>query len=327
MAHAETSGRRKAVPEEASVKSLASLSRFFGNTFAAWVVLFAVLGFLLPDLFRQLTPWIVTLLGIIMFGMGLTISGRDFAEVLRRPVNVGVGVASQFLIMPLLAVALTMIIPMSPEVAAGVILVGCCPGGTSSNVMTYLAKGDVALSVACTSVTTLMAPIVTPFLMLMLASEYLPVDAWAMFQSIVKVVLFPLALGFAAQKLLPAFVRAAVPALPLVSVTGIVLIVAAVVGASKGAIVQSGMMIFAVVVLHNMLGYLIGFIAARLAGLDLAARKAIAIETGMQNSGLAAALATAYFSPLTAVPAAIFSVWHNISGALVANILSRMKAR
>ena len=309
------------------MKSLASLSRFVGNTFAAWVVLFAVLGFLLPDLFRQLTPWIVTLLGIIMFGMGLTISGRDFAEVLRRPVNVGVGVASQFLIMPLLAVALTMIMPMSPEVAAGVILVGCCPGGTSSNVMTYLAKGDVALSVACTSVTTLMAPIVTPFLMLMLASEYLPVDAWAMFQSIVKVVLFPLALGFVAQKLLPAFVRAAVPALPLVSVTGIVLIVAAVVGASKGAIVQSGMMIFAVVVLHNMLGYLIGFIAARLAGLDLAARKAIAIETGMQNSGLAAALATAYFSPLTAVPAAIFSVWHNISGALVANILSRMKAR
>lgn len=309
------------------MKSLASLSRFVGNTFAAWVVLFAVLGFLLPDLFRQLTPWIVTLLGIIMFGMGLTISGRDFAEVLRRPVNVGVGVASQFLIMPLLAVTLTMIIPMSPEVAAGVILVGCCPGGTSSNVMTYLAKGDVALSVACTSVTTLMAPIVTPLLMLMLASEYLPVDAWAMFQSIVKVVLFPLALGFAAQKLLPAFVRAAVPALPLVSVTGIVLIVAAVVGASKGAIVQSGMMIFAVVVLHNMLGYLIGFIAARLAGLDLAARKAIAIETGMQNSGLAAALATAYFSPLTAVPAAIFSVWHNISGALVANILSRMKAR
>lgn len=309
------------------MKSLASLSRFVGNTFAAWVVLFAVLGFLLPDLFRQLTPWIVTLLGIIMFGMGLTISGRDFAEVLRRPVNVGVGVASQFLIMPLLAVALTMIIPMSPEVAAGVILVGCCPGGTSSNVMTYLAKGDVALSVACTSVTTLMAPIVTPFLMLMLASEYLPVDAWAMFQSIVKVVLFPLALGFVAQKLLPAFVRAAVPALPLVSVTGIVLIVAAVVGASKGAIVQSGLMIFGVVVLHNMLGYLIGFIAARLAGLDLAARKAIAIETGMQNSGLAAALATAYFSPLTAVPAAIFSVWHNISGALVANILSRMRAR
>lgn len=307
-----------------TLKALTAFSRFVGNTFAIWVLLFAVLGFLLPDLFRQLTPWIVTLLGVIMFGMGLTISAKDFGEVLRRPFDVGLGVVAQFLIMPLLAFALTRIIPMSPEVAAGVILVGCCPGGTSSNVMTYLAKGDTALSVACTSVTTLLAPVVTPFLVLMLASEYLPVDAWAMFQSILKVVLLPLALGFAAQRVAPGLVRAAIPALPLVSVTGIVLIVAAVVGASKGAIVQSGMMIFAVVVLHNGLGYLIGFIAARLAGLDLARRKAIAIEVGMQNSGLAAALATAYFSPLAAVPAAIFSVWHNISGALAASVMSRM---
>lgn len=303
--------------------ALARFSRFVGNSFALWVLAFAALGFLFPDTFRQLTPWIVTLLGIIMFGMGLTISGRDFAEVLRRPYQVGVGVAAQFVIMPLLAVVLTTLIPMSPEVAAGVILVGCCPGGTSSNVMTFMAKGDTALSVACTSVTTLMAPVVTPFLVLMLASEYLPVDAWAMFQSILKVVLLPLALGFAAQRLLPALVRAAVPMLPLVSVTGIVLIVAAVVGASKGAIVQSGAIIFAVVALHNVLGYLIGYLAARLAGVNLAGRKAVAIEVGMQNSGLAAALATAYFSPVTAVPAAIFSVWHNISGAVFASWLAR----
>ncbi|MCJ8140327.1 bile acid:sodium symporter family protein [Falsirhodobacter halotolerans] len=294
-----------------------------GKTFAFWVVLFAVLGFLLPDTFRQLTPWIVTLLGIIMFGMGLTISADDFREVARRPFDVGVGVLSQFLIMPLLAVLLTRLIPMPPEVAAGVILVGCCPGGTSSNVMTYLSKGDVALSVACTSVTTLLAPLVTPFLVLMLASEYLPVNAGAMFLSIVKVVLLPLALGFLAQKLLPSFVRAAIPALPLVSVTGIVLIVAAVVGASKGAIVQSGLTIFAVVVLHNGLGYMVGFFAARAFGLSLAKRKAIAIEVGMQNSGLGAALATAFFSPLAAVPSAIFSVWHNISGALFANYMAR----
>ncbi|WP_410218770.1 bile acid:sodium symporter family protein [Paracoccus sp. (in: a-proteobacteria)] len=309
------------------MNGLARVSRLVGNSFALWVLLFAILGFLFPDVFRQLTPWIVTLLGIIMFGMGLTISGRDFAEVLRRPFDVGIGVVAQFLIMPLLAVVLTRLIPMQPEVAAGVILVGCCPGGTSSNVMTYLAKGDTALSVACTSVTTLMAPIVTPFLMLMLASEYLPVDAGAMFLSILKVVLLPLALGFAAQRLVPGLVRAAVPMLPLVSVTGIVLIVAAVVGASKGAIVQSGLMIFAVVVLHNGLGYVIGFLAARAAGLDLPRRKAIAIEVGMQNSGLAAALATAYFSPLAAVPAAIFSVWHNISGSIAASVLARMDRR
>lgn len=304
------------------MKSLASFSAFVGKTFALWVILFALAGFFFPETFRQLAPWIVTLLAIIMFGMGLTISLDDFREVVKRPVEVGVGVVSQFVIMPLLAVLLTRIIPMSPEVAAGVILVGCCPGGTSSNVMTYLSKGDVALSVACTSVTTLAAPIVTPFLVWMFASQYLPVDAMAMFISIVKVVLVPLALGFALQKLAPSVVRAAVPALPLVSVVGIVLIVAAVVGASKGAIAQSGLLIFAVVVLHNGLGYLLGFFAAKAFGLSLAKRKAIAIEVGMQNSGLGAALANAYFSPVAAVPSAIFSVWHNISGALLANWFS-----
>ena len=304
------------------MKAIERLSMFVGKTFALWVILFAVLGFLFPDVFRLVTPWIVTLLAIIMFGMGLTISADDFREVARRPYDVGVGVLGQFLIMPLLAVLLTKIIPMPPEVAAGVTLVGCCPGGTSSNVMTYLAKGDVALSVACTSVTTLLAPVVTPFLVWMLASEFLPVDGWAMFLSIVKVVLIPLALGFAAQKIMPGFVRKAVPALPLVSVIGIVLIVAAVVAASRASILQSGLMIFAVVVLHNGLGYLIGYFAAKAAGLSLAKRKAIAIEVGMQNSGLGAALATAYFSPLAAVPSAIFSVWHNISGALLANYFS-----
>lgn len=301
------------------MKALASFSQFVGRTFALWVILFAVLGFVYPDIFKQVTPYIVTLLGIIMFGMGLTISLDDFKEVAKRPFEVGIGVVSQFLIMPLLAVLLTAVIPMSPEVAAGVILVGCCPGGTSSNVMTYLSKGDVALSVACTSVTTLLAPVVTPFLVWTFASQYLPVDAMAMFMSIVKVVLVPLALGFLLQKLLPGLVKAAVPALPLVSVVGIVLIVAAVVGASKGAIASSGLLIFAVVVLHNGLGYLLGFFAAKAAGLSLAKRKAIAIEVGMQNSGLGAALANAYFSPVAAVPSAIFSVWHNISGALLAN--------
>ncbi|QRY69961.1 bile acid:sodium symporter family protein [Ensifer sp. PDNC004] len=301
------------------MKAVASFSQFVGRTFALWVIVFAILGFVFPDIFKQVTPYIVTLLGIIMFGMGLTISLDDFKEVAKRPFEVGIGVVSQFLIMPLLAVLLTAVIPMPPEVAAGVILVGCCPGGTSSNVMTYLSKGDVALSVACTSVTTLLAPIVTPFLVWTFASQYLPVDATAMFMSIVKVVLLPLALGFFLQKLLPGLVKAAVPALPLVSVAGIVLIVAAVVGASKSAIASSGLLIFAVVVLHNGLGYLLGFFAAKAAGLSLAKRKAIAIEVGMQNSGLGAALANTYFSPVAAVPSAIFSVWHNISGALLAN--------
>lgn len=304
------------------MKALASFSAFVGKTFALWVILFAVLGFFLPETFKHVAPYIVTLLGIIMFGMGLTISIDDFRELGRRPVEVAIGVVAHFVIMPALALLLTRIIPMPPEVAAGVILVGCCPGGTSSNVMTYLAKGDVALSVACTSVTTLAAPIVTPFLVWMFASQYLPVNAWAMFVSILQVIILPLALGFIAQKALPRLVTAAIPVLPLVSVVGIVLIVAAVVGASKGAIAQSGLLIFAVVVLHNGLGYLLGFFAAKAFGLNLYKRKALAIEVGMQNSGLGAALATAYFSPLAAVPSAVFSVWHNISGALIANYFS-----
>jgi BASS family bile acid:Na+ symporter len=305
------------------MKSLASLSAFFGKTFAVWVILFAVLGFLFPATFKLIAPYIVILLGIIMFGMGLTLSLNDFQALVKRPFEVAIGVFAHFIIMPALAVLLTRIIPMPPEVAAGVILVGCCPGGTSSNVMTYLARGDVALSVACTSVTTLAAPIVTPFLVWMFASQYLPVDPMAMFLSIVQVILVPLALGLLFQRFLPGLVKAAVPVLPLVSVIGIVLIVSAVVGASKGAIAQSGLLIFAVVVLHNGLGYLFGFFAAKAFGLTLPKRKALAIEVGMQNSGLGAALANAYFSPVAAVPSAIFSVWHNISGALIANYFSR----
>ena len=304
------------------MRAVASFSAFVGKTFAIWVILFAVLGFFFPATFKQVAPYIVWLLGIIMFGMGLTLSIDDFRELFRRPFEVAIGVFAHFLIMPAIAVILTKIIPMPPEIAAGVILVGCCPGGTSSNVMTYLAKGDVALSVACTSVTTVLAPVVTPFLVWMFASQFLPVDPKAMFFSILQVIFLPLALGFIIQKLVPGVVRAAMPMLPLVSVVGIVLIVAAVVGASKGAIANSGLLIFAIVVLHNGFGYLFGYFAARLFGLNLTKRKALAIEVGMQNSGLGAALATAFFSPAAAVPSAIFSVWHNISGALIANYFS-----
>lgn len=305
------------------MKTLTAISSFMGRTFAIWVLLFAALGFMLPELFKQIIPYIPILLGIVMFSMGLTLSVDDFKEVALRPFQVLIGVLAQFIVMPALALILTMIIPMPPEVAAGVILVGCCPGGTSSNVITYLSKGDVALSVACTSVTTLLAPIVTPFLVSLLASQYLPVDAWGMFLNIVNVVLLPLALGALCQKLAPQVVKNAVPALPLVGVIGIILIVSGVIGNSKGAIAQSGLLIFSVVVLHNGLGYLLGFFTAKAFGLSLAKRKAIAIEVGMQNSGLGAQLAGKFFSPETAVPSAIFSVWHNISGALLSNYFAR----
>jgi BASS family bile acid:Na+ symporter len=306
------------------MQAIARLSRFVGNTFAIWVLLFAVLAYYFPDHYRWLGAYIVPLLGIIMFGMGLTLSRQDFAEVFVRPGRVAIGVLGQFIIMPGLAWFLTYAFSLPPELAIGVILVGCCPGGTSSNVMTFLARGDLALSVAITSVTTLLAPIVTPALIYFLASQWLEVSASAMFWSSVQVVILPIALGIIVQSLMGEKIKAGVAALPLVSVVAIVAIVAAVVAGNQPKIATSGLLVFSVVVVHNTLGYILGYVLARLSGMPLAQRKTLAIEVGMQNSGLGVALASAHFSPLAAVPSAIFSVWHNISGPLVATIFRRM---
>ncbi len=305
------------------MQTIARLSRFVGNTFAIWVLLFAIFAFYAPAQFRWIGAYIVPLLGIIMFGMGLTLSKDDFREVAKRPGDVAIGVAGQFVIMPGLAWLLSTLLQLPPEVAVGVILVGCCPGGTASNVMTFLARGDVALSVAITSVTTLLAPVVTPALIYLLASQWLEVSAAAMFWSIIQVVVVPIALGVLAQSLLREKITACVAVLPLVSVVAIVAIVAAVVAGNQSRIATSGLMIFAVVLLHNGLGLLLGYWLAKLSGMSVAKRKALSIEVGMQNSGLGVALATAHFSPLAAVPSAIFSVWHNISGPLVATLFQR----
>lgn len=307
------------------MQAIARLSTFVGKTFAIWVLLFAILAFFAPEQFSWIAPYIVPLLGIIMFGMGLTLSRNDFAEVFKRPGTVAIGVLGQFIIMPSLAWLLSTLLQLPPEIAVGVILVGCCPGGTASNVMTFLARGDVALSVAITSVTTLMAPVVTPALIYLLASQWLEVSAAAMFWSIVQVVILPIVLGLAAQSLLREKVKACVTLLPLVSVVSIVAIVAAVVAVSHEKIATSGLMIFAVVVLHNGLGLLLGYWLGKLTGLSVAKRKTLSIEVGMQNSGLGVALASAHFSPLAAVPSAIFSVWHNISGPLAATLFQRFK--
>ncbi|MGE8501586.1 MAG: bile acid:sodium symporter family protein [Pseudomonas sp.] len=304
--------------------ALIALSRFVGNTFAVWVLLFAILAFFQPTWFLPLTSWIVPLLGLIMFGMGLTLKAADFREVARRPFAVLVGVLAQFIIMPGTAWLLCQVFALPPEIAVGVILVGCCPGGTASNVITWFARGDLALSVSITSVTTLLAPIVTPTLIWLLASEWLPVSFSAMFISILKMVLLPIILGLVVQRLLGERVKTAVDVLPLISVLSIVAIVAAVVAASQARIAESGLLIMLVVILHNGIGLALGYLAARLCGMPLAQRKTMSIEVGMQNSGLGAALASAHFSPLAAVPSALFSVWHNLSGALIATVFRRM---
>jgi bile acid:Na+ symporter, BASS family len=271
-----------------------------------------------PTAFTGLAPWINPLLGLIMFGMGLTLTPPDFAVIAKRPVPVVIGVVAQYAIMPFLGWLVAAALGLPPALAAGVILVGCCPGGTASNVVSYLAKGDVALSVAMTTVSTLIAPLLTPVLALWLAGQYMPVDAGSMAWSIVQIVLIPVLLGLVIRIFLPRLVNKALPALPWISVLAITIVVVAVVAGSAKAIFAAGLLVLAAVILHNGLGYALGYAAARLFRLPIPSRRTTAIEVGMQNSGLAAGLARQYLTPEAALPGAIFSVWHNVSGAVLA---------
>ncbi|MNC36060.1 Sodium Bile acid symporter family protein [compost metagenome] len=278
----------------------------------------------MPSWFVLLKPAIIPLLGLVMFGMGLTLKTDDFSEVLRHPGRVALGVIAHFIIMPGVAWLLCQVFHLPPEIAIGVILVGCCPSGTSSNVMVWLAKGDLALAVAIAGVTTLIAPILTPALVWLLASAYLAVSFLDMLYSIVQMVILPIFLGVVVQRVMGNRVESAVALLPMVSVISIVVIVVAVVSNSQAKIAESGLTILAVVILHNTFGFLFGYLTAIAFKLPLAQRKSLAMEVGMQNSGLGAALASAHFSPLAAVPSALFSVWHNISGALLSTYFRKM---
>ncbi|MDO5746234.1 MAG: bile acid:sodium symporter family protein [Actinomycetaceae bacterium] len=286
------------------------------------IVAFAI-SFLLPDTFTLLGPGVLPALGIIMFAMGLTLTPPDFVLVVKRPLPILIGVVSQFVIMPLLGLALAWIFGLPPALAAGVILVGCAPGGTSSNVISYLAKGDVALSVTMTAISTLLAPIFTPLLTLWLAGSYLPVPAGDMAMSIVKIVVVPVVAGLLLRVLAHAVVEKVLPVLPWISVAGITYVVMAVVAGSADALVSAGALLLLVVFLHNGLGYVLGYGISKATKCAERASRTTAIEVGMQNSGLAAGLAAQYFSPEAALPAAVFSVWHNISGGLFASLLRR----
>ena len=309
------------------MKVLEKISDLAGKYMAIIALLVAIIALVFPAPVSSVikTSYVNILLGIVMFGMGMTLSLSDFKVVFTKPKAVIAGILAQFIIMPGLAFVLVTIFQLPPELAVGVILVGCCPGGTSSNVMTYLAKGDVALSVGMTACTTIMAPVVTPLLVLLLAGQTVDVAVLDMFISIVQVVLLPIALGFIINKLFEKVAQKFAKILPLISVIAISLIIMAVVAANAKSLMSVGLLIIAVVMLHNVCGYALGYLAGRLLGLSKAQRRTLSIEVGMQNSGLATSLATVHFAtmPLAAVPGAVFSVWHNISGAIYANILAR----
>ena len=304
-----------------------SVSEFIGKYMALIVLVIAALALFLPGtcLWIQ-TKWINYLLMIVMFGMGLTMKLSDFTVVFRQPRDVITGCAAQFVFMPLLAFALGRVFGLSDELLVGVVLVGTCPGGTSSNVITYLSGGDTALSVGMTSINTLLAPFLTPALTYLYLRTTVSVDVRSMFLSIIQVVLVPIGLGLLINKLFGKYTQKITALLPSVSVTAICLIVAAVVSHNSEKILSTGPVIFAVVILHNLLGYLCGYLVAVLFKMDMPRKKAVAIEIGMQNSGLATTLAGSAFPnmAMATVPGAIFSVWHNISGAILAGIFKAL---
>lgn len=300
---------------------------FIGKYMAVIVLAVAAIALFFPKtcLWIQ-TTWINYLLMIVMFGMGLTLRPEDFLIVFRHPRDIILGCVAQFTIMPVLAFGLGKIFGLEGDLLVGVILVGACPGGTSSNVITYLSKGDVPLSVGMTSVNTLLAPVLTPVITWLFLRTYLTVDAWGMFLSIIKVVIIPIVLGLVINHFLGKYTTKVKDALPAVSVAAITLIVAAVVSHNSERILETGWVIFAVVILHNLIGYAVGYVLGAVLKLPIPKKKALSIEIGMQNSGLATSLAATAFPgmEMATVPGAVFSVWHNISGAVLANVFRRM---
>ena len=296
---------------------------FIAKWMGLLVLLIAAISLLIPASFSWIDTWSINpLLGVIMFGMGLTLSPHDFRIVLSRPKDILIGCLAQFTVMPLLAWGLAWVFALPKELALGVMLVGCCPGGTASNVITYLAKGDLALSVGMTAASTLLAPILTPLLVWLLAGTMVDVDTLGMLQSIVYVVIAPIIVGLLCQSFLPKLTKSVVPYLPAFSSIVIAYVVGIVVSHNADRLLVGGLIVILVVMMHNLLGLSTGFLIGKLLHIPKPKCVALSIEVGMQNSGLASSLAVLHFAayPLAAIPGAIFSVWHNISGALAAKL-------
>ncbi|WP_075182836.1 ketopantoate/pantoate/pantothenate transporter PanS [Pantoea sp. 1.19] len=290
----------------------------FTRLFPLWALLLSFAAFTAPTPFLAVGPWISTLLMLIMFGMGVTLHIDDFKRVLLRPAPVIAGTFLHYLVMPLAAWGLAKLFHMPPDLAAGMILVGSVASGTASNVMIYLAKGDVALSVTISSVSALVGVVATPLLTRLYVDTHITVDVVGMLLSIVKIVLIPITLGLMVHHTLNPLVKRIEPYLPAFSMICILLIISAVVAGSQGFIGSVGLVVIAAVILHNTIGLLGGYWGGKLFGFDESTCRTLALEVGMQNSGLAATLGKLYFSPLAALPGALFSVWHNLSGSLLA---------
>ncbi|CAB3797473.1 ketopantoate/pantoate/pantothenate transporter PanS [Paraburkholderia fynbosensis] len=286
--------------------------------FPLWAVLVSIAAYFSPTSFAGISPHVTTLLTIIMLAMGVTLSVADFQRVFTRPAPVIAGIVLHYLVMPLAAWVIAKALRMPPDLTAGMVLVGSVASGTASNVMIYLARGDVALSVTISALSTLVGVFATPLLTRLYVDASIAVDVHGMLMSILQIVALPIVVGLIVNRLFNKTVRKIEPVLPLISMVAILLIIGAVVGGTQKSIASVGLLVMLGVVLHNGIGLLGGYWGGRLLGFDEAVCRTLAIEVGMQNSGLAATLGKLYFTPIAALPGALFSVWHNLSGSLLA---------
>lgn len=292
--------------------------RTMTNLFPLWAILFSGLAFVQPDIFVGFKTSIVPLLTIIMLAMGLTLTPKDFSNIRKNIGAVTTGIVLQFSVMPLVALAIAMLLNFDADLTVGLVLVGCVAGGTSSNVMCFLAKGDVALSITMTAISTLLGVILTPLLVEALAGKAVDIPVAGMIISLVKVVLVPVLVGVFINTLFHKHISTLNPILPLISMAAIVMIIAIVVALNSGKLIEVGPMVALAVVLHNSAGLLAGYWIPKKLGFDEKICRTIAFEVGLQNSGLATALAMKFFAPTAAIAGTIFSVWHNISGSILA---------
>ena len=304
------------------MNKLANLSQKITQNIGLIIIVFSIIAYFLPQYFSWMTSYTTIFLAIAMFGMGTSIDEYSFKEILKHPREVIIGSLAQFTVMPLLAWFLAIVFHVNKDIALGIILVGSCPGGTASNVITHIARGDVSMSVSMTILSTLLAPIITPALIYLLAGRWVDISIIAMFKSVIKVILLPVLLGISIKKMNPTVISKSKDVFPLISSLAIILIISGIIGANADKIAQSGLIVLVIVAIHNALGLLAGLLVAKLAKMDYDKATALAIEVGMQNSGLAIELASVNFAlnPLATLPGAIFSIWHNIAGSIFASI-------
>ena len=302
------------------MKKVVLFGKWLSKWFTLFVVLWAVFNYFFPHVSAPVVPNTKYLLGVILFGMGLTLTGKDFERIAKRPVPVLLGTVAHYVIMPGLAWLLCLVFHLKGATAAGVILVGACPSGTSSSVMAYLAGGDVALDVSIEALSTLLAPVMLPTILYLFAGQFIQVPTQNLFMSTLEIVVFPILLGVVVHTLFGKKLAPVLDFLPVVSQLAILTIIGAVVSANHANIFTAATaVVIPVVMLHNLLGYTLGYLFARLLKLREPQQKALTFEVGMQDSSLGATLALTYFSPAAAIASTIFSIWHNVSGSIMSS--------